>query len=637
MRASESPHETMNQLFPELRRVSVTMRGLLVGAACLPLFAGIHYASYCLRFDDFTSKRWFQLACTLAGVLVIKTVVFGSYRIYQSWSRYLTFYDLVKLAQAATLSAILLALFDYLFLTDLHTPRSVFFMDWGATIVVVGGLRSMRRWMQEGSRLLKKTRGTPVLIVGADDYGEALLHTIRRNRNLHYHVVGFVADSAHAVNSCIGGIPVVGTVSDTCELAERYGVSEVLIAASDLTGRQVRALVHDADRSDVIVKVLPSYEQLLKGSVDLRPRTVSIADLLRRDPVQLDMENLHQWLDGQVLLVTGAAGSIGSEICRQLLRFQPLKLVVLDRSENGQFYLEKELRQLSARQQIAVCVGDIADPARMSEIFRQHRPNIVFHAAAYKHVPLMEINCSEAIKNIPLATRALADLANEFEVTSFVMISTDKAVNPTSVMGASKRVAELYVQALATESKCRFVTVRFGNVLDSAGSVVPIFRQQIAKGGPVTVTHPDMRRYFMTIPEASQLVIQAGAMGQGGEIFVLDMGEPVRIVDLAQDMIRLSGLRLGADVEIEFSGVRPGEKLFEELHISGETHLPTSHPKIVVAKSQPAPFAKISEALRHLQLISTQGDEAIVAELTRIVPEFAATRFGGPPPKRKAA
>jgi len=346
--------------------------------------------------------------------------------------------------------------------------------------------------------------------------------------------------------------------------------------------------------------------------------------LLRRDPVKLDMQNLHRWLDRRVLLVTGAAGSIGSEICRQLLQFAPRKLVLVDRSENGQFFLEQELLELAKHTEIVVCIGDTCDAARMRGVFDEHRPDIVFHAAAYKHVPMMERNCGEAIKNIPLATRTLADLSDEFHVRSFVMISTDKAVNPTSIMGASKRVAELYVQALARHSACRFVTVRFGNVLDSAGSVVPIFREQIARGGPVTVTHPDMKRYFMMIPEASQLVIQAGAMGKGGEIFVLDMGEPVRILDLAQDMIRLSGLRVDEDIEIQVSGIRPGEKLFEELHIHGEEHVPTSHPKIMVATCNEISLGDMEVALDRLSLISNGESQQIREQLSQLVPQYQA-------------
>jgi FlaA1/EpsC-like NDP-sugar epimerase len=356
--------------------------------------------------------------------------------------------------------------------------------------------------------------------------------------------------------------------------------------------------------------------------------------------VQLNLRELHHWLDDRVLLITGSAGSIGSEICRQLLQFAPRKLVLVDQSETGQFFLERELQPIANRTELAVCLADVCDEDRMRGIFEAHRPDIVFHAAAYKHVPLMETNPSEAVRNIVLATRTVADLAYHFAVSSFVMISTDKAVNPANIMGACKRVAELYVQSLSDQSDCRFVTVRFGNVLDSAGSVVPVFRSQLAAGGPITVTHPEMTRYFMTIPEASQLVIQAGAMGQGGEIFVLDMGEPVRILDLASDMIRLSGLREGEDIEIEFTGIRPGEKLHEELHVSGEHHLATSHPKILITHCSHKGFDQISVAVDRLLSKTSAPVETIRAELQRIVPGFS----GGAPaeieyrsPRRMAA
>lgn len=629
-----------------IRRVlNVVSRGLnnrafLIGTLFLPVFAAIHISAYWLRFDGaLTDRRWIQLGCTLAAVLVIKSSVFGYYRIYGGWSRYATFFDLVALAKAATLSAGCLALYDYLFLASLHTPRAVFFTDWGATIVVVGGLRSLRRWMNEGMGFWETQCGVPALIVGADDNGEGILRSIRRNKGLAYKVVGFVGENESATGTLIAGVPVVGHVSRTVELARQYEVSELLIASSSLSGKVVRRLVEESSDFDISVKILPSYDQILRGHVNLQPRTVSIADLLRREPVQLDTEHVSRWLSGQTVLVTGAAGSIGAEICRQLLPFAPSKLIALDRSENSQFFLEKELRTSFPDASIDVCIGDIADCSRMAELFRVHRPDVVFHAAAYKHVPLMEVNCSEAIKNIPLATKKLADLADAHDVKSFVMISTDKAVNPTSVMGCSKRVAEIYVQALAGNSSCQFVTVRFGNVLGSSGSVVPVFADQIAQSGPVTVTHPDMQRYFMMIPEASQLVIQAGAMGNGGEIFVLDMGEPVRILDLAEDMIRLSGLRVGEDIEIQFTGVRPGEKLFEELHIHGEQHVATAHPKIMVARSHRVPLAEITKALQRVETVVGRTDEEIVSELRRIVPEFAPTRFGESAqlPTRKAA
>ena len=327
--------------------------------------------------------------------------------------------------------------------------------------------------------------------------------------------------------------------------------------------------------------------------------------------------------DGRVLLVTGSAGSIGSEICRQLLQFSPRRLVLLDRSETGQFFLERELRKMGSSAELEVCIADVLDRERIRDVLRQHRPDVVFHAAAYKHVPLMETHPAEAVKNIVVATRQMADLSAASGAGSFVLISTDKAVHPTSVMGVCKRTAELYVQSQADHPTCRFVTVRFGNVLDSAGSVAQVFRQQIAAGGPVTVTDPAMERFFMTIPEASRLVIQAGAIGNGGEILVLDMGDPVRIVDLATDMIRLSGLRVGDDIALEFTGLRPGEKLYEELHIEGEEQVPTCHPKIIVADSMSRDPAWIAARINELQRLAHRcagtGRRPITPDRARIL------------------
>jgi FlaA1/EpsC-like NDP-sugar epimerase len=396
----------------------------------------------------------------------------------------------------------------------------------------------------------------------------------------------------------------------------------VLIAGGDLPGRCVRQVVDECRRAQVPVKVLPSYEEMLSGNLAVQPRPVQIEDLLRREPVRLEMEGIRRWIDDEVVLVTGSAGSIGSEICRQLMRFAPKRLVLVDRWENGQFQIGREMQALQSNVEVQLCIADINDQRRMTALLERWRPDIIFHAAAYKHVPLMEANPGEAIKNTTLATFHLANLAEEHGVRSFVLISTDKAVNPTNVMGACKRMAEMYIQSLAAEANCRFVTVRFGNVLDSAGSVVPIFREQIARGGPVTVTDPRMVRYFMTIPEAAQLVIQAGTMGQGGEIFILDMGEPVRIVDLAADCIRLSGLRVGEDIEIEFTGARPGEKLFEELTVRGERHLPTRHPKIMVAERRHEDRHNIHRLIQRLEYMSEEPSETLILELQQAIPEY---------------
>ena len=365
-------------------------------------------------------------------------------------------------------------------------------------------------------------------------------------------------------------------------------------------------------------------------------RDVAIEDLLGREPVRLDMEVISSAMRGQVVLVSGAGGSIGSEICRQVCRFQPRALVLVERTENALFEVHRELEAAFPRVPVFPCVADVGDAPRMAGLFQEHRPTIVFHAAAHKHVPMMEWNAAEAVKNNVIGTKALADLSDAHRVERFVMISTDKAVNPTSVMGVSKRVAEIYIQALSVRSRTRFVTVRFGNVLGSAGSVIPIFRQQIEAGGPVTVTHPDMKRYFMTIPEASQLVLQAGMMGEGGEIFILDMGKPVRIADLARDLILLSGLKPDEDVEIRYTGVRPGEKLFEELSVASENVDRTRHPKIFVGRFRPHSWESVERQLAELEATVRRRPWDVRAKLREIVPEYRPAPCEPAEPERLA-
>ena len=605
-------------------KLNARAKTLLYAIGLIPILAGIHLCAYWLRFEgDMPTWASSQLRLTLIWILAIKLATFTWLRVFAGWNRYLTFYDLVSLGQASTLSSLLILTLDFFFWSEHRIPSSIMLMDWAMTIVGIGGIRAALRWRDEHSdKWSSGTNRIRVMIAGANDAGEALLRVIRTNQNLPYQVVGFIAENQHVPQSVIGGVPVVGQWENAIEMAKRKSADQILVMG-DLPGRRIRQLLEEGSEHGITVKMLPSFDQLIHGKVDLRPRRVAINDLLKREPVDLDQQGLHRWIDDRVLLVTGGAGSIGSEICRQLLQFTPRRLIVVDRSENGQFYLERELRQLAPHHDIEICIADVADQNRMEHLIGHHCPDIIFHAAAYKHVPMMEGNPSEAVKNIVKATRTIADLAERYDVTSFVMISTDKAVNPTNVMGACKRVAELYVQSLAQSAECNFVTVRFGNVLGSAGSVVPIFSKQIADGGPITVTHPDMRRYFMMIPEASQLVIQAGAMGKGGEIFVLDMGEPVRIYDLAQDMVRLSGLKLNEDIEIRFSGIRPGEKLYEELHCSGEQHLPTAHSKIMVANSQPQARMTIQRHVERLCNLSDLAPEQIMTELQNVVPQYS--------------
>jgi len=601
-------------------RSQKTVRAVVGVAVTAPLLALLYYLAFLLRFEGNIPAGSLSIFKLSVGFVVLaKLVVFSWMGLYRNWSRFVTFHDLQTLIKATAIGVLLFAIIDYLLLPNFVVPRSIFLLDWGISLVVLGGLRSFPRLTNEVFDMhFWRTDHRRVLIIGANESGEALLRAIRRSSKLDYRVVGFVTEHASDLKSRIEGVPVVGMFEKTRELVEQQHVEEILITSGELSGIQVRQLVDDMAEMNVMVKVMPSYEQILHGNVSIRPREVSIEDLLKRRPVELDTTKLHQWIDDRVVLVTGSAGSIGSEICRQILHFRPQRIVLVDRSENGQFFLERELKQAYPELDIEVCIADLTDQQRMQTVFEKYRPSVVLHAAAYKHVPLMEDNPGEAVKNIVLSTRNLADLADRMNVASFVMISTDKAVNPTSVMGACKRVAERYVQSIADTSSCRFITVRFGNVLDSDGSVIPIFRQQIAAGGPITVTHPMITRYFMTIPEASQLVLQAGILGEGGEIFVLDMGDPVRIVDLATDMIRLSGLREGVDVEISYVGLRPGEKLFEELYGQGEVHEKTSHPEIMVAESIQRETINIA---RLASVIDSSNDQ-VVAELQRLLPEF---------------
>ena len=625
------------------RRIAKLLNGLrafvILFGLLLPLFFAIYYMDYWMRTEgQFGSTLARIFWSTVEWFVLVKLVIFAWFGIHRGWGRFHSFYDLINLLKATTCATIITVLINRFVLPHENIPRGIFLLDWGATIVIIGGARALLRAFHEGgSSLFANAQRTAAFIVGADDAGETLLRTLIRDGSSTYRVVGFIDNNRRRLGMRIGGVRVVGTLEQTCNLALRHGVREVLIATDELSGRQIRKLVEDARQHSISVKVLPSFEQLIKGHLAIHPRPVAIDDLLQRKPVELDMKNIRKWIDHRVLLVTGSAGSIGSEICRQLLKYSPKRLVLVDRSENGQFFLERELRQLYPDVELDVCIADMLDQRRMDDILSEYRPDVIFHAAAYKHVPLMESHPGEAVKNIVAATRRLADLAMNHDVESFVMISTDKAVNPTSVMGACKRAAELYVQSLSNISDCCFVTVRFGNVLDSAGSVVQVFREQIAHGGPLTVTDPKMERYFMTIPEASRLVIQAGTIGKTGQIMVLDMGDPVRIVDLATDMVRLSGLRVGEDIEVEFTGLRPGEKLYEELQANGEKLLPTMHEKITVAGHSPCNPQQILAAIDALERTAAENPQQVVAQLQDIVPEYQSEQREAVRPRIAAA
>ncbi len=558
---------------------------------------------------------WWSLATTVlvTRLLAMRLVGFASSRV-----RFATFGDFLRLSGA--MAGATLVVFPF-----------AFFVGWGATVTALveaafswatlmalaawpRAWREWRRWIDAPGEQKR------VLVWGCSDAEELLLRSLRQHPENLYQVVGLIGEHAAEIGMRIDGVPVVATTDDWQSVALRRGVDELFVVSGRPTGNVVRRLRDEAESIRVRLQVLPSYHQLLSGDVRAVPRPVSIEDLLQRKTIELHSDVLARWLEGRRVLVTGAAGSIGSELSRQILACGPERVILVDRSEQGVFELGREHGE---DPRVAVCLADVTHDARMDEVFGSHRPEIVFHAAAYKHVPVLEEFPQEAVRNIVGATIGVVRAAERHGVESLVLVSTDKAVSPTSVMGACKRIAERYLQAIADDSPCRLVAVRFGNVLDSAGSVVPIFREQIARGEALTVTHPEMRRFFMTIPEAAQLVLHAGAMGCGGEIFVLKMGEPVSIVELARELIRLSGLVPEVDVPIRVSGLRPGEKLRERLVDDGERLAPTSHPDIEVVESQVLPEPEFAVQARSLVAFAQHhGADGLKQRIGMLVPEY---------------
>jgi FlaA1/EpsC-like NDP-sugar epimerase len=520
----------------------------------------------------------------------------------------------------------------------LAVPDTVLIIDWAATIALVGGMRFLVRIVREGSRPVSPAGLTRVLIVGAGDAGEGVLRELYRLPVERYHVVGFVDDDPKKRGMRIHGVPVLGGVADLAAVADRQNAQEVVIALPQPTREDLRRIIEVCKGRKMTFRIVPGVADLIDGRLDVtRLREVDINDLLGREPILLDVEGIGHLLADKVVMVTGAGGSIGSELCRQIANFRPRRLLLLEQAENNLFYIDRELRAAHPELAVTPVIADVGDRARLDNVFRSYTPAIVYHAAAHKHVPMMELNPGEAIKNNVFGTKNVSDMAGKYGAEAFVLISTDKAVNPTSVMGCTKRVAEMYCQALSLVPACaktKYVIVRFGNVLGSSGSVVPVFREQIARGGPVTVTHPEMRRYFMTIPEATQLVIQASVIGKGGQTMLLDMGTPVKIVDLARDMITLSGFRPDIDIKIEFQGVRPGEKLFEELRTTGENVLPTHHRKIFVWQSRQCTMDEIQGVLDRLEAaVNNHSLPEVQSVLQSVVPEFDP-RPASPPPVR---
>ncbi|MDH3318988.1 MAG: polysaccharide biosynthesis protein [Betaproteobacteria bacterium] len=583
--------------------------------------------SYWLRFNlEIPPTVFLQTAfVALPGVLAVHAVVFWLMGLYRGLWRYASLPDLQRIVVAVGIAALATPTLFTLLAFPAVIPRSVYLICPLLLVGAMGGSRLLYRAWKEGALLgmVRRPNARPVLVLGAGAAAASLLRELAHSNQ--WRAVGLLDDDAGKHGSAIQSVKILGALGTVGEHARRLGATRAIIAMPAATHRQRKRAVDLCDAAGLAVMTVPSYADLVSGKVSVSAlRNVELDDLLGRDPVQLDDAGLRDLIEGKCVLVTGAGGSIGSELCRQIVRYAPSRLVLLDLSEFALYSIEQEFRDRFPGVVVSPQIGDAKAESRVGDLFARYRPQLVFHAAAYKHVPLLEGgNAFQAVANNLLSTVVTARAAQAAGARKFVLVSTDKAVNPTNVMGASKRLAELACQALAGAGGTQFVTVRFGNVLGSTGSVIPRFREQIARGGPVTVTDSRMQRYFMSIPEAAQLVLQAALMGRGGEIFVLDMGEPVRIIDLARQLIRLSGYA-EADIRIEYTGLRPGEKLYEELLADAEKTLATPHPKLRVARAtESTNSAFLEEVLAWIVAARNPGPEAVRERLRAWVPEYA--------------
>jgi len=617
---------------------------LIVLFADVLLLTGSLSLAYLIRFDFVLPRPYsvllFQL---LPFVLIVKIGCFYFFDLYRGMWRYTSIADLLNIIKASCVSSlVIICLILFSHSRFIGFPRSVFIMDWCFTVLLISGYRlCIRLYFEQISN--GKTSSIPtrqvltmffkemaetkkLLIIGAGNGGEKIYREIQDNARLQYTVIGFLDDDLAKVGKTIHGIPVLGRISDIKKIAKKVNADEALIAIPSATSEQMRETLTHCRKSGIEFKTIPGIGELINGKVTVNTiREVDYRDLLGRDVIRLDEEKIGSYLQSQCVMVTGAGGSIGSELCRQICRFKPHSVVLYERAESPLYEINHELKQEFCDIKAIPVLADIQDKEQLEKAFEAYRPQTVFHAAAYKHVPMLESQPWKAVYNNIQGTANLIEITNNFNVERFVFVSTDKAVRPANVMGASKRIAEMLIQSQngCGLSPTKFMTVRFGNVVGSVGSVIPLFKKQIKKGGPVTVTHPEVTRFFMTIPEACQLILQAGAMGKGSEIFLFDMGTSIKIDDMARDLIRFSGFEPELDIKIEYIGLRPGEKLFEELIIEGEDVVPTSHEKIMVLKGMDCNLKILNGNIHNLvQTAKDQKIETIKEKLKEMVPEY---------------
>jgi FlaA1/EpsC-like NDP-sugar epimerase len=595
----------------------------VVSALELCVFVAAGLAAFLLRFEFIIPPEHMrELALGLPVWVAVEALTYRAFRLAGGGWRFISVHDVVRmfwanLAACVASTGILLAVFGRNF------PRSLYILDFLLCFLFSVSARAAVRIILEVSQPRRSSKKDRIFIYGAGAAGVMVARECRSDPSMEYQICGFIDDDPLKIGLVIQGLNVLGPGTALCELAAKFQVHDVLIAIPSARGSQMQKILSYCADAQLHFHTIPPLSEIIrKRNLSTQIRDVTVEDLLNRTPVRLDNHLIRSKLSDQVVLVTGAAGSIGSELVRQIARFHPRLIIGLEMAETALFEIEQEIKETFPQVRFEPVIGNIKDSKRLIEVLETYAPAVIFHAAAYKHVPMMETHLFEAVENNVLGTYNIASLAGEYGVEEFVMISSDKAVRPASIMGLTKRVAEMLVSSLQNGST-KYVSVRFGNVLGSNGSVVPIFRKQIAAGGPVTVTHPQMRRYFMTIPEAAQLVLQACAMGKGGEIFVLDMGEPIRIVDLAKQLILLSGLRADHDIKIEFTGIRPGEKLMEELSANDEETLPTYHEKIHIFTGNGSHIPNVAEWIEQVALMCAERDRGLIVELKDLIPDYS--------------
>ena len=602
------------------------------------LVAGAYYLAFHLRFDGEIPPGFLDLfSWTVAPVVAIKVLIFLIFGLYRGMWRFTSLNDLQNVVAAALIATMLIVVYGALFGRFGGFPRSVLAMDFVLTLLFIGGARmAVRLVMNRGSGLPEGLWGGPdrnrkrIMIVGAGNTGEKVVREMMDSPAMKMRPTGFLDDDRSKQGKAIHGVPIKGVVADLGKFQHEF--DEILIAIPSVKGSQMRAIVAACDKTGKRYRIVPNIGEVIGGQISIKAiRDVRYEDLLGREEASLDSALLNRTYRGKRIMITGAGGSIGSELVRQAAKYQPAALGLLDFSEYNLFQVENDSRRRFEYIPVEAFLVDIRVERAVRRVFAAFKPDVVIHAAAYKHVPLQELNPREAIFNNVKGSRTLVRLAGENGVARFVLVSTDKAVRPTNVMGATKRVAEMFVECMNGKERgagrCRFMAVRFGNVLGSSGSVIPIFQEQIAKGLPVTVTHPEVTRYFMSTAEAAQLILQAGAMGEGGEIFILDMGEPVKIADMARDLIRLHGLEPDRDIPVRFVGLRPGEKLYEELITEGEGIKPTRHEKIRVIRGRHTDCPTLNAQIDDLIACAETSDHAAIkAKLHEIVPEYTPSK-----------